>query len=112
MYKLAEEDPNLTLQAIPPMVPAAAQPSVGADHLFEKNTADLASSCAAAMVSVLEHESAALVAQVLAARQWPWREEMLALCSPERRAAIAAAPREHAPALLDYVLRKLAAGLT
>jgi hypothetical protein len=111
MYRLVENDPNFIIEGVAPLSPAmmpVVQPKDVTSVMIDK---DFAGSSPSAVFLILEHEPPALVAQVLAARPWSWREGMLALCSPGRRAAIAAAPVENAPVLLDYVLRSLAGRL-
>ncbi|MES2352187.1 MAG: hypothetical protein V4641_31855 [Pseudomonadota bacterium] len=72
---------------------------------------DLATAPAAAMFALLEHEPAALVAQVLAARQWSWHAGLLALCTPARREAIRAAHVAPAPARTRFLLESLGSRL-
>ena len=68
---------------------------------------DLSTATPAAMLALLEHEPAALVAQVLAAQPWRWSAGLLALCTPARRDAIRAAPVAAAPARTRFVLDAL-----
>ena len=76
-----------------------------------QSASDLASASAAAMFALLEHEPAALVAQVLAARQWNWHAGLLALCTPARREAIRAAQVAPAPARTRFLLESLGSRL-
>jgi hypothetical protein len=71
---------------------------------------------APALFALLEHEPAALVADVLALRAWPCRDALLAMFAAPRRSAISiavAAAKEVAPArrqwLEQELLRRLAA---
>lgn len=63
--------------------------------------------------SVLEHEPAVLVAQVLALQQWPWEAEVLALCTSARRDLIrAAGAQPPAPARARFLREALEARLS
>jgi hypothetical protein len=68
---------------------------------------DLSTASPAAMLALLEHEPAALVAQVLAVQPWRWSAGLLALCTPARREAIRAARVVAAPARTRFVLASL-----
>ncbi len=69
----------------------------------------LAGASAPAMFAVLEHEPAALVAQLLALRDWPWAQPLLALYPASRRDAIRSARVVPAPARDRFLLEALAA---
>lgn len=71
---------------------------------------------APALFGILEHEPAALVAEVLALRPWPCRDALLALFAAPRRSAISvavSAAQEPAPARRQWleaeVVRRLSA---
>jgi len=72
-----------------------------------RQSAELATAPAAVIYSLLEHEPAALVAQVLAVQPWGWRDELLALCTPARRIAIGAVQVTVAPARSRFLLESL-----
>ena len=70
--------------------------------------AELASAAPAQLFTLLEHEPAALVAQVLALQDWHWRADLLALFSPTRRELIkAAAGMAPAPARARFLREAL-----
>lgn len=67
---------------------------------------------ASAVFSVLEHEPAVLVAQVLALQEWPWKAELLALYPSARRELIrAAGAQAPAPARARFLRGVLEAKL-
>jgi len=127
LHALGVEDRRLILAALP-----AADQETLRGHLdeltslgFESGSADvglvarpvpaaapdLSTAAPAAMFALLEHEPAALVAQVLAERQWRWSAGFLALCTPARREAIRAVAVSPAPARSRFVLESLGARL-
>jgi hypothetical protein len=122
LHGLAESDRGLILEQLPASDQAtlrgylAELTALGfegapAELLAPKAPRELASAPAAAVFSLLEHEPVALVAQVLAAQQWRWRDQLLALYTPARRDAILAVQVTAAPLrtrfLLDSLSRRL-----
>ncbi|NRR31463.1 hypothetical protein HSX11_14895 [Oxalobacteraceae bacterium] len=73
----------------------------------------LAGVSAQTMLALFEAEPAALVAQCLALRDWPWAAPLLALMTPARREAVrAAAPAgARAPARERFLLQALSGRL-
>lgn len=67
-----------------------------------------------ALARILEDEPPRLVAVLLATREWPWRQRLLAGLDPRRRAAVQRAGDGAAPmvqaAVLAQVIEQLAAG--
>lgn len=122
LHALGAEDRRLILDALP-----AAEQETLRGHLAELTSlgfesgggdaglmaplalaTDLSAASPAAMFALLEHEPAALVAQVLAERQWRWSAGLLSLCTPARREAIRTAQVAVAPARSQFVLASLA----
>ena len=99
MYILAEDDPHYSIDPMPPLS-SPTRVVVG--------EAELSSISAQQAFALLEHESAPVIASVLAHCRWAWHDDVLALFSTPRREAILATPAEHAPALTVFVLRTLA----
>lgn len=99
---------ELGIPADPALAPSAAPAAPGADP----HAAVVARASSAGMQLALGEESAWLVAQVLALRDWPWRAAFLDGLTEERRAAVtAAAPAALAPRAAAALLSALAARL-
>lgn len=72
---------------------------------------DLASAAPADVFALLEQEPSLLVAQVLQARAWDWRDAVLAMYRPARRQAILAARPMAAPSRTRFLLESLGTAL-
>ncbi|MYM32215.1 hypothetical protein GTP58_28160 [Duganella sp. CY15W] len=118
LHGLDERDRSLILDQLPPADQATLRSyldelsALGFEAaplaaIMPAPSAELATASALAIYSLLEHEPATLVAQVLAAQPWRWRDELLALCSPARRAAIGAVQVTAAPVLRRFLLESL-----
>lgn len=118
LHALGDDDRRLILDALP----AADQDTLrgylaeltslgfeggSGDAALMAPAGELSTASPAAMLALLEHEPAALVAQVLAAQPWRWSAGLLALCTPARREAIRAARVVAAPARTRFVLASL-----
>lgn len=122
LHALGPEDRRLILDELPP----ADQATLG-HYLDELQTlgftsdavtsalapaaSDLGSASPADVFALLEHEPSLLVAQVLQARAWAWRDAVLAMYRPARRRAIDEARPVAAPARTRFLLLSLEAAL-
>lgn len=88
--------------------PATAQ---AARDVAREKPRDLLSASARTMFALLEHEPAALVAEVLAAQPWRWASGVMALYGPAQREAIHAARIRPAPARTNFLLVSLSGRL-
>ncbi|NVE01861.1 hypothetical protein [Massilia sp. BJB1822] len=79
----------------------AARPANGQERLQAAS--------AQQVYDILAWEPASLVAEVLAAGEWAWQADFLALCTPARRQGLElAAPRRAVPVRSRFVLEALA----
>lgn len=110
-------DPGQALpEALSPMptaaeAPVPAAPAPGDSEFF----VDLDQSQVAALAQLLRAEPSALATRLLALREWPWREAVLAGVGPAQlrqiHAGLADAPALSAPLFEQTLLRKLRAKL-
>lgn len=118
LHALAQEDRRLILAQLPESDQSTLNAyldelkALGFDNVelapaLAPAAVDLASAAPATVFALLEHEPAALVARVLAARPWHWRDAVLAMFTQVRREAIRTAAVAPAPARDRFVLEAL-----